>query len=126
MSHILLQRWVAGRMRTPGRFWRNIRRINAHSIDLATATTRLIALALCALYLIAMAGCTRTCAPMHGDSSSFVLSQCGSPTAVEQTTTSYGSLRQEWDYGDTLVVLEDGSVLSVIKVQVAVQQSVLL
>ncbi|HYE70646.1 MAG TPA: hypothetical protein VD932_03890 [Aquabacterium sp.] len=54
---ILLQQWVAGRVRTPGRFWRAVRRIDARSIDLVTATTRALMLVACVLVLFGMTGC---------------------------------------------------------------------
>lgn len=54
---ILLHDWIAGRVRTPGRFWRTVRRIDERSIDLATLWVRLIMLALCVLFMVAMSGC---------------------------------------------------------------------
>jgi hypothetical protein len=54
---ILLQRWVAGRVRTPGRFWRTIRRIDQRSIDLVTAVTRLLMLVACILVIAGTSGC---------------------------------------------------------------------
>jgi hypothetical protein len=52
MSHIILQHWVAGRACTPGRFWRTVRRIDSRSVDLVTATTRLIMLVLALLVIV--------------------------------------------------------------------------
>ena len=54
---LILQHWVAGRVRTPGRFWRTVRRIDARSVDLITIWIRLIIVALCALCMFAMSGC---------------------------------------------------------------------
>lgn len=54
---ILLQHWIAGRVRTPGRFWRTVSRIDQRSIDLVTLWVRLIMVALCMLFALAMAGC---------------------------------------------------------------------
>jgi hypothetical protein len=54
---ILLQRWVAGRVRTPGRFWRTVRRIDSRSIDLVTAVVHFWMIIACALVLLGMSGC---------------------------------------------------------------------
>jgi hypothetical protein len=54
---ILLQRWVAGRVRTPGRFWRTVRRIDSRSIDLVTAVVQFWAIVACVLVLFGLSGC---------------------------------------------------------------------
>lgn len=57
---ILLQRWLVGRPRTYGRFWRAVRRIDQHSIDWLELWLRLVGAAICALFLFSLGGCAST------------------------------------------------------------------
>ena len=67
--------------------------------------------------LASSTGCNTTCDPQRNDNVMRVIQQCGEPIAVEAARTSYGAIRQELDYGKLIVVAEDGSVLSVLKVE---------
>lgn len=58
---------------------------------------------------------TVQCKIAKGNSLHRVLTQCGTPASIEQTVTGIGRVRMELDYGDRLVVLEDGEVLQVVE-----------
>jgi hypothetical protein len=55
------------------------------------------------------------CAPRLGDNGSEVLQACGKPKHMGSITTSYGAVREEFEYRDLDVLLEDNIVIHVVK-----------
>ncbi len=99
--------------RTAGRFWRQMRRMNERrdaGIEIAKGCLWFIA------GVVFIAGCapTLSCSPERGDSSARVIAECGQPLGRAEMRTGYGT-RQEFEYADMLVVIDDGEVLTVVR-----------
>ncbi len=110
------QRRIPSSHRTCGRWSRHLCRVDERE---AAGRQVLKALAWAAGIGLVIAGCapTLSCSPETGDSSARVIAECGQPLGRAEMRTSYG-IRQEFEYADMLVVIDDGEVLTVLKDEV--------